>query len=339
MIDETRVKLYKNFLENEHEMARAYGVAHLYYLKRVNENKAPFNMLPSVTTLSMCIRALDAYINGDDEVVLPSDKTFRAVTAFFKEAYQLNAVDAVNDRTLFEYSMSEILARQGQTELRQRQISPMPENWFTGKYYCYYEKYSAVKEASGAAYPVEINGGVLNVFELGDSSYEAAMITGFSDKENMDDAARKVFGHIAVSSGRLTAGDEEAIYSTFERYLESKTGSNRKIFLWRGNIKEKSNQNYASFKRWHTGSDYIDEQELMISLFKYPKTFYENCQGSAGMMVGITKDDISASKFLLSKNSLDWRTVSSFFERRSSRAAFTRQDDRDFLDIILALDD
>ena len=38
-------KLYQTFLDNERKMAEAYGVSHLYYLKRINENQFPFSLL------------------------------------------------------------------------------------------------------------------------------------------------------------------------------------------------------------------------------------------------------------------------------------------------------
>ena len=52
-------KLYQTFLDNERKMAEAYGVSHLYYLKRINENQFPFSLLPGVTTLATCIRSLE----------------------------------------------------------------------------------------------------------------------------------------------------------------------------------------------------------------------------------------------------------------------------------------
>ena len=61
-------KLYQTFLSNERTMAEAFGVSHLYYLKRIHENQFPFSLLPGVTTLATCIRSLEAYLNGDHEV-------------------------------------------------------------------------------------------------------------------------------------------------------------------------------------------------------------------------------------------------------------------------------
>ena len=53
-------KLYQTFLDNERKMAEAYGVSHLYYLKRIHENQFPFSLLPGVTTLATCIRSLES---------------------------------------------------------------------------------------------------------------------------------------------------------------------------------------------------------------------------------------------------------------------------------------
>ena len=51
-------------------------------------------------------------------------------------------------------------------------------------------------------------------------------------------------------------------------------------------------------------------------------------------MLLIKKDTLQSSKLLLSKISLDWDTVSRFFQKRHVRSSISRQDDRDFLDII-----
>ena len=110
-------KLYQTFLSNERTMAEAFGVSHLYYLKRIHENQFPFSLLPGVTTLATCIRSLEAYLNGDHEVSLPSQKTFHSITAFFKEAYQLSSIDVIHDNTLLESSMKDIMASQGLSEL------------------------------------------------------------------------------------------------------------------------------------------------------------------------------------------------------------------------------
>lgn len=78
-------KLYQTFLSNERTMAEAFGVSHLYYLKRIHENQFPFSLLPGVTTLATCIRSLEAYLNGDHEVSLPSQKHFTRLLHFSKK--------------------------------------------------------------------------------------------------------------------------------------------------------------------------------------------------------------------------------------------------------------
>ena len=51
-------------------------------------------------------------------------------------------------------------------------------------------------------------------------------------------------------------------------------------------------------------------------------------------MLLVRKDTLQSSKLLLSKTSLDWDTVSRFLQKRHVRPSISRQDDRDFLDII-----
>ena len=121
---------YKIFLENEEKMASVFGVMHLCYAKRSNADIPPFHILPSVTTLVTCIHVLNAYIDGKTQE-LPSQKTFHKITEFFKQAYQLSEPRIINDNTLFEYHMDEILLQQGLTELKpsERSFARMPENW------------------------------------------------------------------------------------------------------------------------------------------------------------------------------------------------------------------
>lgn len=316
----------QNFLQNERKMARAYGAEHLYYLKSVKENSVPFNLLPSKTTLFNCISSLEAFPQKT-EISLPSEKTFRAITAFFKEAYQLNLADTIDDRTLLEYPMDEILAKQGLANLKKREISPMPQDWFEGLYYCYYEQYSAAKDSGENLYPFEVKGAILRVLPLEKQSYKAIMVFGFSDKENMDLAYQKVFSRNK---------EEEHIHASYEDYLKQKPDYERSFSFWTGKIQEHSNQTEGDFNRWPTGKEELDNQEIVLALFKYPGTSYNNCQGGAGIMLAITKNEFWNSKFLFSKNSLDWRRISYFFSKRHTRPSMFRQDDKDFLDIILA---
>lgn len=314
------------FLENERKMARAYGVEHLYYLKSINGNNVPFQLLPSKTTLFNCISSLEEFLQNA-EISLPSEKTFRAITAFFKEAYQLNLADAIDDRTLLNYPMDDILAKQGLTDLKKREISPMPQDWFEGLYYCYYEQYSAAKDSGENLCPLEMKGAILRVFPFGKQTYKAIMMFGFSDKENMDLAYQKIFSK---------SNKEKSIYLSYENYLKQKPDSERSFSFWTGNIKECSNQTNGDFHRWPIGKEELDNQEIVLTLFKYPKSDYNNCQGGAGIMVTITHTELWSSKFLFSKNPLKWHVVSYFFSKRHSRPSMFRQDDKDFLNIIRA---
>ena len=318
-------KLYQTFLSNERTMAEAFGVSHLYYLKRIHENQFPFSLLPGVTTLATCIRSLEAYLNGDHEVSLPSQKTFHSITAFFKEAYQLSSIDVIHDNTLLESSMKDIMACQGLSELKKREIKPMPKDWFTGRYYCYYEHYSAAKDSSDASYPFNVKGGILNVSCSREQLYKSIFMVGFSSKEAMDSAFHAPF---------MSNSDDVSFHASYKEYLKKRPDLDRALSFWTGYIKEKHNQTQGDFNRWPTGKVDIDEQELMLSLFKYPGTKYDHCQGGTGIMLLIKKDTLQSSKLLLSKTSLDWDTVSRFFQKRHVRSSISRQDDRDFLDII-----
>ena len=318
-------QLYQTFLSNERKMAEAYGVSHLYYLRRINENQFPFCLLPGATTLATCICSLEAYLEGDHKITLPSKKTFHSITAFFKEAYQLSSTDVIHDSTLLESSMEDIMASQGLSELKKLEIKPMPEDWFDGRYYCYYEQYSAAKDLSDASYPFNTRGGILNISSPSKQSYKSLLIIGFSSKESMDSAFRDVV---------FTDKDQIANRASYEKFVKTQSDLDRALSFWTGYIKEKHNQTQGNFNRWPTGKADIDERELTLSLFKYPGTQYNHCQGSTGIMLLITKDTLQSSKFLLSKNSLDWETVSHFFQKRYVRSSISRQDDRDFLDII-----
>lgn len=148
---------------------------------------------------------------------------------------------------------------------------------------------------------------------------------GFSSKEAMDSAFHAPF---------MSNSDDVSFHASYKEYLKKRPDLDRALSFWTGYIKEKHNQTQGDFNRWPTGKVDIDEQELMLSLFKYPGTKYDHCQGGTGIMLLIKKDTLQSSKLLLSKTSLDWDTVSRFFQKRHVRSSISRQDDRDFLDII-----
>ena len=57
------------------------------------------------------------------------------------------------------------------------------------------------------------------------------------------------------------------------------------------------------------------------------------------MVTIFPNEEIGSSKFILSRNSLDWKKISQFLEKKQRRLSFSRSDDRDFLNIILASND
>ena len=323
---------YKIFLENEEKMASVFGVIHLCYAKRSNADIPPFHILPSVTTLVTCIRVLNAYIDGET-LELPSQKTFHKIAEFFKQAYQLSEPSIINDNTLFEYHMNEILLQQGLTELKPSEYSftRMPENWFAGRYYCYYEQYSAPEDFNGASFPIEIKGAILNVFQTQGNSYRAVIVTGFSDKEQAENAAKFIWKSNSI--------DFTNIFSTYKQYLKDKSSQERTIIFWSGKIEEQRNQIRGEFRR-KSNDDDLSDQEILFSLFKHSHSRYDCYQGGIGVMVTILpKEEIGSSKFILSRNSLNWKKISQFLEKKQRRLSFSRSDDKDFLNIILASND
>ena len=68
------------------------------------------------------------------------------------------------------------------------------------------------------------------------------MVTGFSDKEQAEKAAKFIWKSNSI--------DFTNIFSTYKQYLKDKSSQERTIFFWSGKIEELKNQNEEFGEEW-----------------------------------------------------------------------------------------
>lgn len=318
---------YNNLKENEHGMAQACGgYEHLYTLVRAKLRKseklhlkgcqAPYSDLPRQTTLSNLAR----YLSSRDAKP-PAADTIQKITTFFYNNFPATKSLPYDENILLNQKID------FQTTYKFVEHPVSKENWISGNYYCYYYDLSSKKIR-------RMNGAILKILkhaikEQGQANYQAFIITGFSSEKSLKDAA------VNIMEKDLRVFD--SYYEQFKAYLAEKSDSEKKIIYWSGFIEETSNKLFGDFTRPSTGEPSIDLQELLLFLFKYPGSHYDNCKGCCGMSIKINSDQqyISNSKVFISSALLPWNDIQLFIDQIVDNNFVSRTDDDQFLEEIL----
>lgn len=296
---------YQIFLENENEIALAYGRDHLYLLVRHKElPDRLLDYLPSDGTLG-------SFINPNKKSWRrPTNAVIRQITDFFKEAFCLPYKSLIDNDTLKNHTIEEILSCQGIDNRTLKELckenhckTDLTPSWLIGKYYFYYQNHPSKSDV------FSVNGGALWVLASTNWTFDAVLITGLQCQSQLDYLCQNVLKKADCCKKRFSDYISGQIDDT------AVTG----VFYWRGSICRDDSFIEGSFRR-----DDITGQKMEFFLYSPPTSNYKKYVGGIGVqLISPDKNNVVfSSKILISRKAQNWDSVSNLFETKFDNDTF-----------------